>query len=108
MAKQQRDSRREETWREVMAEFRASGHTVREFCVQRRLVESAFYYWQRELHRRDAERATSASPAFVPVTVVATATVEVRCPSGHIVIVPNADSDTLCHLFAALAPAPSC
>jgi hypothetical protein len=108
MAKQQRDSRREETWREVMADFRASGQTVREFCVQRRLVESAFYYWQRELQRRDAERAPSASPAFVPVNVVATATVEVRCPSGHVVIVSNADSDTLRHLFAALAPVPSC
>jgi hypothetical protein len=108
MAKQQRDLRRERSWREAMAEFRTSGQSVREFCAQRRLVESAFYYWQRELQRRDAEPVRSASPAFVPITVVAPATVEVRCPSGHIVSLPNADRDTLRQLFAALAPAPSC
>jgi hypothetical protein len=108
MAKHDRDPRREAAWREALAEFRTSGQSVREFCGQRRLAESAFYYWQRELLRRDAEPAAPASPAFVPVTVVASATVEVRCPSGHVVSLANADLDTLRHLFAALAPAPSC
>jgi hypothetical protein len=108
MAKQQRDPQREQSWREVLVEFRASGQSVREFCQQRRLVESAFYYWQRELQRRDAEPAPSSPPAFVPVKVVAAATIEVRCPSGHVVSLSNADSDMLRHLFAALAPEASC
>ena len=107
MAKQQRDPRREQSWREVMADFQNSGRTVRAFCAQRRLPESAFHYWRRELQRRDAEPASLSPPAFVPVTVIA-AMVEVRCPSGHVVTLPNADIETLRCLFAALAPEASC
>lgn len=90
-----------------MAEFRASGQSVREFCARRRLAESAFHYWRRELQRRDAESALPPPPAFVPVTVIA-ATVEVRCPSGHVVTLPNAEIETLRRLFAALGPEASC
>lgn len=108
MAKQQRDPQRERLWREVVADFQRSGRTVREFCVQRRLPESAFHYWRRELLRRDAEPASSSQPAFVPVTVLPAATVEVRCPSGHVVTLPNAEAETLRRLFAALGPEASC
>jgi transposase-like protein len=107
MAKQQRDPQREQSWREVIADFQRGGRTVREFCAQRRLRESAFHYWRRELQRRDAEPAVSSTPAFVPVTVIP-ATVEVRCPSGHVVTLPNAEIETLRCLFAALAPEASC
>ena len=108
MAKQQRDPQREQSWRGVMAEFRTSGQSVREFCAQRRLPESGFHYWRRELQRRDAESALSPAPAFVPVTVRPAATIEVRCPSGHVVTLPNAEIETLRRLFAALAPEASC
>jgi len=55
-----------------------SGLTVREFCRENDLPESAFYYWRRELLRRDAQRGEqeqergerpSAPMAFVPVTL---------------------------------------
>jgi len=106
MARQQRDPQREQSWRSVMAEFQRSGQTVRAFCAQRRLAESAFHYWRRELQRRDEEPSLTP-PAFVPVTVIL-ATVEVRCPSGHVVTLPNAEIETLRRLFAALAPEASC
>lgn len=45
-------------------------------------------------------------PVFVPVTVLAgsTLSVEVRCPSGHVVLLPSCDVASLTSLFAALTP----
>ena len=106
MAKQQRDPAREQHWRSLVSEWRASGLSVREFCSQRQLREANFYAWRRELQQR---AAPSVPAKFVPVTIVPTpALVEVRCPSGHIITVTNADRDTLRQLFAALAPESSC
>jgi transposase-like protein len=106
MAKQQRDPAKEQYWRELVAQWRASGLSVREFCSQRQVTEASFYFWRRELQRRAGQR--DATPAFVPVRIVPAAAVEVRCPSGHIVTVTHADRDTLRHLFEALAPEASC
>ena len=107
MAAKQRDPQREQFWREAMAGWSASGLTVRAYCRQRRLTETSFHYWRRELRRRGTP-TPAASPAFVPVTVMPPPAVEVRCPSGHVVTIPGADGDTLRHLFAALAEGPSC
>ncbi len=108
MARRHRDPQREQFWREAVAAWPTSGLTVREFCRQRQITEPSFYSWRRELRRREAKPARSAGPAFVPVTVVPAARIEVRCPSGHVVTVPNADLGTLRQLFAALAPVPPC
>lgn len=112
MPKPQRDPARERFWRDAIAEQRASGRTVRDFCRDRQLTETAFHHWRREL--RDRDDARTATPAFVPVTVVPgpiapnapgapNATVEVRCPTGHVVNLTGADAATLRALFAALA-----
>ena len=64
---------------------------------------------------RDAAASTAAMssssgnksrPVFVPLTVLPTATlaVEVRCPSGHVVLLPSCDATSLASLFAALDP----
>jgi hypothetical protein len=108
MAKQQRDSAREQQWRELVKAWQASGQSVRDFCSLRQVREANFYAWRRELRLRDAEVGAS-TPAFVPVTVKAdVAMVEVRCPSGHVVTVANADIDTLRQLFAALTVPTPC
>ena len=106
MAKQQRDPAKEQYWRELVAQWRASGLSAREFCSLREVTEASFYSWRRELQRRDGQRAPTRT--FVPLKIVAAAAVEVRCPSGHVVTVTNADRDTLRHLFAALAPEAPC
>lgn len=108
MAKLRRDQSREQHWRGLVTDWQASGLTVREFCSRQDVAEPSFYYWRRELRRREAKPARSPAPAFVPVTVVSAATVEVRCPSGHVVTLPNIDLGTLRQLFAALAGEPSC
>ena len=108
MAKRERDPSREQHWRAVMADWQASGLTVREFCTRRQFAEPSFYYWRRELRTREGKRAPTSAPVFVPVTVRPATTVEVRCPSGHVVSLSNTDLDTLRHLFAARAEEPPC
>jgi hypothetical protein len=106
MARGQRDPDRERLWRERVATWTKSGLTVRDFCLRHRLTETSFHFWKRELQARDEQSAASPSPKprFVPVTVLpaSTISVEVRCPSGHVVILSSCDSASLAHLFAAL------
>lgn len=117
MPKPARDPAREQFWRQAIADQQSSGRTVRDFCRDRQLTETAFHHWRREL--RDRDDARSATPAFVPVTVVPgpsapnttctpNTTIEVRCPSGHVVSVTGIP---LRDLFAALdsaTEAPPC
>jgi transposase len=108
MEAKQRDRQREQLWRETMTAWQASGLSVRQYCRRHDLAEPSFYYWRRELQQRDARPTARSSPAFVPVAVVSAMTLEVRCPSGHVVTLPAADAGTLRMLFAALAPEASC
>lgn len=89
------------------------------------MADPTFYYWKRELRARDAAAVTIVSrgpapqgpvtkpspPTFVPVTVLpdtvlarATVSVEVRCPSGHVVSLSSCDEVDIASLFAALEP----
>lgn len=112
MAKRgRRDPAKERFWRTTFSAWRTSGESARGFCTRRGLTETAFYFWRKELRRRDGERtARPATPTFVPVTVLpaVSVAVEVRCPSGHVVTVPGCDESFLRTLFAALAPVPPC
>ena len=65
-----RSRRREQRWRRLMREHGESGLTVREFCRRRKVTETAFYYWRRELQRREAELA-NGSPTDAPASFVA-------------------------------------
>ncbi len=48
-----RDPKREEFWRSILQRRQESGLTVREFCHRQQLSEAAYYFWQREIARRD-------------------------------------------------------
>lgn len=52
-----RDVEKERYWRKVIGEAARSGVSIRQFCRQRRLKESQFYWWQRELKKRQQARA---------------------------------------------------
>ena len=54
--RKKRDPGKEAFWREVVQRQRAGGLSVRGFCRGERLKETAFYYWRRELERRDRQR----------------------------------------------------
>jgi hypothetical protein len=75
MANKMRDLAKEQRWREAIKRFARSGLSVREFCRQEEQAESAFYFWRRELARRDCTRPTRKKaphpalglPNFLPV-----------------------------------------
>jgi len=51
-----RDAGKERHWREVIRAQGVSGRSVRAYCRGAGVKESAFYWWRRELARRDAGR----------------------------------------------------
>lgn len=52
-----RDESKEQFWRQAVAEARSREGTVREFCGERGLKESRFYFWQRKLKTQEASAA---------------------------------------------------
>jgi hypothetical protein len=52
-----RDMEKERHWRKVIREAARSGVSIRQFCQQRKLKESQFYWWQRKLKERQQARA---------------------------------------------------
>jgi transposase len=43
-------------WQRTIGEAARSGMSIREFCRQRRLRESQFYWWQRKLRRHERSK----------------------------------------------------
>jgi len=73
-----RSTRGEAYWRRIVRQQAASGVTIRDFCRKSKLRESSFYFWRKELLRRDAASKRHrdlvrppAPAAFVPVCVTA-------------------------------------
>lgn len=52
----QTDPAKERYWRDVVHRQPLSGQSVREYCLQTGVKESAFYWWRRELARRSETR----------------------------------------------------
>jgi transposase len=67
MEAKQRDPLRERFWWEAIPAWQASGLSVRQYCRGHEFIETSFYYWRRELQRRDAQRVPALSPTFVSV-----------------------------------------
>jgi transposase len=61
-----RDLKKEKHWRRMVRNHAASGLSVRAWCRKHGEKDAAFYWWRRELARRDAE---NSEPTFVPVCV---------------------------------------
>lgn len=62
-----RDQAKEAAWRRRLDRHAESGQSVRAWCRKHRLAKTAFYWWRRELTRRDAEKPATS---FVPVHVI--------------------------------------
>ncbi len=60
------DPEKERYWRGLVQGQGGSGQSVREYCRQAGVKESAFYWWRRELARRsETRKATRPRPARV-------------------------------------------
>jgi putative transposase len=59
---------RAEQWTKIIQEQRASGKTVKAFCLERGLSRNAFFYWQRKLREAACENlpATEQSRGLAP------------------------------------------
>lgn len=60
----QRNQEKESAWRKRLRVQAKSGLSVRAWCREQRLQESSFYWWRREIARRD-----EVASAFVPVHI---------------------------------------
>lgn len=119
------DLGKERRWRRVMARWRRSGMTARAFCLAQQFKESAFYWWRRELARRDRIQGTlannhfkdpqakmargrSTKPTFVPLRVVndPSADIEVVLRGGRVLrLRPGFDEGTLRQVIGILEDA---
>jgi transposase len=104
-----RDPRRERAWRGRLERWRSGGGSVRAFCRREGVAEPSFYYWRRELARRDgagARRGGRAAPLFLPVRVKEAGqasgegVIELRLPSGH--VLRGSELEKLARLAALL------
>lgn len=120
------DLKKEFRWRKLASAQQRSGQTVRQYCQENALAESAFWFWKRALARRDAEKSVTLSggqssarpkeplrrpPSLVPVTIGPAlphgAAIEVLLPHGASVRVSaGCDEATLRIVLSALERAP--
>lgn len=111
-----RDSSREAKWRAIIGGHGRSGLTIREFCRRRKLTESAFYFWRRELQRRGNPRSeggegeAAAAAVFVPVSLLQEDSapgggrIEIELPGGwRVLVTPPVDRQSLADVVAVLA-----
>jgi hypothetical protein len=68
---------RESFWRRQINDWAHGGQTISGFCRERRLTESAFHLWKRQLGLKTSRPHTgrkkppSAAPRLVPISVAA-------------------------------------
>jgi transposase-like protein len=74
--------------RAVLDRLESSGLSVRAFAAREGLEVHRLYRWRRLLGR-SGRVARSAGPAFIEVSRVATAIIEVVLRTGHVVRVPS-------------------
>jgi transposase len=99
-----RDEEKERKWRRLIAQWRTSGLSVRDFCARHGLATPSFYAWRRHLQQRAAD-----APAVVAVQVVGdpppahASALELVLADGRIVrVAPGFDAATLRQLLTTL------
>ena len=123
--RRRRDLQKEAFWREAVSRQRHSGLGVRSFCEGEGLKVAAFYFWRREIGRRDpgtgrrgiripSKRAPV--PAFVelrpppttpPAPIAGEAPIEVRLRHDrHVLIHAGCDAALLRQVLAVLEGLP--
>lgn len=115
MSGKNQDVDKERYWQRTIGEAARSGKSIREFCRQRRLKESQFYWWQRKLKadrqertmRRQGVNKGPASFALVGEEVGTTdAGIELVLSGGRrLRISKGVDEQTLRAVLAAVEPA---
>ena len=90
------DLQREQSWRAIFRDWKASGLSRIAYCRQHQVSISSFTRWQKKITTRDRQARRSEKPQklltatapFVPVEVINTASLTIQFRSGHCLIVP--------------------
>ena len=94
-----KQEQRRELWRQRIAEQESSGQSIRAYCRERELKESAFYGWPGRLRKQNTPvrfalvETKSAAETVPPI--------ELMLPSGDRLRIPN-DAATLKLVLAVL------
>ena len=127
----QRDLDKEKKWRRLLRRWRQSGLSGRDFCAAERVSEPSFYFWRREIARRDQHKgaqrkrpsgrigtwprqrqsAGAKSPAFLELAIAAggaaSPAIEVVVGERVLRVRPGVDVELLRQLLRLLEE-PSC
>jgi hypothetical protein len=101
-----RDRKKEAFWRRHVRAQAANGESVRAYCVKNRVKEPAFYWWRRELARRD-RKTLATPPAFVPVVLQSPAAGQVEgivleLRGGRVLRLPTIGVEQIAELVRAI------
>jgi len=103
----------------VIGSHGRSGLTVREFCRRRKLAESGFYLWRRELRRRgglveDGEGEAALPAELLPVRLLPEDSapvggrIEIELAGGRrVLLTPPVDRQSLADVVAVLTATPT-
>ena len=109
------DREKRRHWQQRLQRFEQARLSIAAFCAAEGISPASFHRWRRLLRRcatqpreTTLERSMgSGRHAFVPVQVVAAATIEVHLPNGVRLAVPTADHAALETVVAAVGRLPS-
>ena len=110
---------RERYWRGILQRQGKSRQSIRQYCLENEITETAFYSWRRRLNppgsrtrnmatvAPESRKATAEPTPFIPVNVQALTEpggmIEVVHPRGHVVRVPESfDRGALERLLSVL------
>ncbi len=109
------DAYQQQFWQMVLETFKSSKISVRQFCQQEGLTESAFYSWRKKLAVNNksaiAKQHNISSSAFIEVAIPKNNPValELILSSGNTLkINPGTDNKTLTNVLSALCEVGLC
>ncbi len=95
-------------WGGVVREHRASGLTIRQYCIERKIVQTQFYKWRKRLAESVTLQTHPVAP-FLPVSLVDAPSaadgsqIEIRIDGSVSVLVRTGfDANTLYQVVRAL------
>jgi transposase-like protein len=80
-------------WTQTLRERTESGLNIREFCAERGILETTFYYWQRKL--RETAAISAAPHGWAAITEAETAkSTPLSVEIGDFKVAVDSDTDT--------------
>ena len=94
------DEYRQTQWAAVIQECKVSGLTNKEYCIQHRLSEKSFYYWQKKLRTQ----IVVSAPELVPLEIssVVEEELQIRYRGAELKLPSGVDMDAVAALLRSI------